>query len=75
MKQNDKSLLEFRNDLGHVAEAENIILDGLLGDIKALKEELEVIHETAKAGRLCQHGANIPSFCAAVVHCFDFAWW
>ena len=35
--------------MGHVAEAQNIIMDSLQGDISSLKEEIEKIHETVRA--------------------------
>jgi GTP cyclohydrolase III len=49
VKQNDGSLLMFHRDLPHVSEAMNVILDNLISDIKVLKEELQHVHETAKA--------------------------
>jgi hypothetical protein len=45
---NDTQLLDFRKDLLHVSSAENIILDSLISDIKALEDELSSVYETAK---------------------------
>lgn len=49
VKRNDEELLSVLDDLGHVKEAELVILDSLLSEIKVLKEEIEPIHETVKA--------------------------
>lgn len=49
MKRNDESLLSVRDDLGHVKDAELVVLDSLCGDIKALKDEIEPIRVTVTA--------------------------
>ncbi len=49
VKKNDESLLYFENDLGHVISAESVLLDTLVGDVKALQNELgEVIKIVTK---------------------------
>jgi Formin Homology 2 Domain len=48
VKRNDESLLEFQKDLTHVREAQNIMLDNLLTEIKDLRQELEIVHKTAQ---------------------------
>ena len=49
VKKNDESLLYFENDLGHVIPAESVLLDTLVGDVKALQNELnEVIKIVTK---------------------------
>lgn len=48
IRRNDEELLNFKDDLGMVPEAEGVILDGIVGDMKALNEELQVVSETAK---------------------------
>lgn len=54
VKKNDESLLGFQEDLTTVRHAENIILDSLASDIKAIEADLEKVHETAasEAARL-----------------------
>lgn len=58
MKQNDESLLRVRDDLGHVKDAELVVLDSLCADIKALKDEIEPVRVTvtAEAQRLEEAG-------------------
>lgn len=59
VRENDKSLVGFKEDIPSVKPAEGVILDGLVNDIKNLSEELSAVHETAKgeADRLEQSGA------------------
>lgn len=54
VKKNDDTLLDFKEDIQSVRYAENVILDALVADIKAIEEELEKIHKTAaeEAARL-----------------------
>jgi len=40
VKKNDESLLTFAEDISSVIPAENVLLDGLTGDIKSISEEL-----------------------------------
>lgn len=58
MKRNDDSLLAVRDDLSHVKDAELVVLDSLVADMKALKEEIEPIRltVTAQAERLQEAG-------------------
>lgn len=62
MKRNDESLLDFRDDLAHVSEAEHVIMDSLYNDIMELKDEMEKVHETAEAqaDELAVSGEAIP---------------
>jgi Mg2+/Co2+ transporter CorB len=48
LKQNDELLVGFHNDLQHIADAENTILDSLVTEIRVLKDELVQVHATAK---------------------------
>lgn len=41
VKKNDESLLSFDSDVSSVVPAENVLLDGLSGDVKSIAEELE----------------------------------
>ena len=58
MKQNDESLLEFKDDIESVPAAQGVILDGLVNDVKVLGDEIAQVHETAKneADRLEKDG-------------------
>ena len=62
LKKNDESLLHFDSDLGSVNAAENVILDSLSGDVKAISEELNSVHGTvaAEAERLEEAGELKP---------------
>lgn len=46
LKRNDQSLLKVHDDLKNVKAAELVILDSLIGDIQALKEEIQPVLET-----------------------------
>lgn len=46
--RNDKSLLDFHEDLSYVNDCVNIILDSLCSDIIVLKDEMEKVHKTAQ---------------------------
>jgi hypothetical protein len=48
VSRNDKALLDVRNDLIHVAGAEQVIMDSLHNDMKELQKEIAAVHETAK---------------------------
>jgi hypothetical protein len=48
VKRNDESLLEFQKDLTHVRQAQHIMLDNLLTEIKDLRQELKLVHKTAQ---------------------------
>lgn len=54
--ENDDSLLSFKNDLVHIADAEGVILDSLGSELKNLQGELARVHKTAMsdADRLCE---------------------
>jgi hypothetical protein len=41
VKKNDESLLAFDADLSHVIPAESVLLDLVVGDVKAIQEELD----------------------------------
>jgi hypothetical protein len=43
VKKNDESLLSFESDISHVIPAENVLLDGVAGDVKAVQEELAAV--------------------------------
>ena len=62
VRQNDEALLKFTDDIDQVPEAENVILDGLAGDVKNIKSELDKVAETAllEADRLENEGALVP---------------
>lgn len=45
---NDETLCDFGKDLLHIKEAEAVILDSLISDMKTLEEELVGVQETAK---------------------------
>lgn len=45
VKRNDEELLSVLDDLGHVKEAQLVILDSLSGEIRALKDEIGPIHK------------------------------
>jgi hypothetical protein len=47
IRQNDESLLLFKEDLKTVPIAEGIVLDGLVGDMKMVNEQLKKVTETA----------------------------
>merc|ERR1740124_1562015 len=47
IRQNDKDLLDLKDDLETVPASEGVILDGLANDIKDLDGELEKVAETA----------------------------
>ena len=47
IKQNDDSLLSFKDDLSSVAAAERIMIDGLSGDLKQLKQDLANVKEAS----------------------------
>lgn len=47
IRQNDESLLSFKDDLKTVPVAEGIVLDGLVGDMKMVNEQLKKVTETA----------------------------
>lgn len=49
VKQNDELLVNFHNDLNHIADAQNIVLDSLCADINVLKDELVKVYETARS--------------------------
>lgn len=61
VKRNDESLLLVRDDLKSLKNADQVILDSLIADIEALKEEIDPIRETVteqaqqleEAGELC----------------------
>jgi len=62
VKRNDETLLDFRNDLKHVNECENIVMDSLYNDMKTLQDEIAKVHETAKtqADELVKAGKTRP---------------
>lgn len=61
VKKNDESLLYFEEDLGHVIPAESILLDGVIGDIKVLQNELEeVIKIVTKDADALEELGDIP---------------
>ena len=47
-KQNNFSLLSFKEDLPSVSAAERIMIDGLSGELNQLRQELENVRETAE---------------------------
>lgn len=47
VRQNDESLLDFKEDLKTVPIAESVILDGLVGDMKMVNEQLKKVSATA----------------------------
>jgi hypothetical protein len=49
VRENDMSLLDFKLDIETVPIAQNIVLDGLVADTKVLKDELQLVYETAKS--------------------------
>jgi hypothetical protein len=49
VKRNDESLIDFPKDLAHVGEAENVMMDFVINEIKSLQNEIENIHETVRA--------------------------
>ena len=58
VRENDMSLLDFKLDIETVPMAQNIVLDGLLSDVKVLRDELQLVHETVKTevNRLDEEG-------------------
>lgn len=58
VKENDESLMGFRDDIQSVPEAGDVILEALGGDVKVLADEVKQVHETAKieADRLESEG-------------------
>ena len=46
VKRNDKDMLTVLDDLRHVKEAELVVLDSLVNEIKAIKDEIGPIHQT-----------------------------
>lgn len=46
IRQNDESLLRFGEDLTTVPLAEGVVLDGLVGDMKMVNEQLQKVTET-----------------------------
>lgn len=49
IRQNDESLLHFKDDLKTLDQAVGVILDGLVGDMKVLNEQLKKVDATAAA--------------------------
>ena len=45
VRRNDESLLNFHKELKHVADAQNLMMDMLVSDIKKLAEDLEAIRD------------------------------
>eukprot|EP00536_Pseudo-nitzschia_multiseries_P013633 jgi/Psemu1/212264/e_gw1.595.26.1 len=61
VKKNDESLLAFENDLSHVLPAESVLLDTVVGDLKAIREELaDVIKIVAKQAEELEKAGKIP---------------
>jgi hypothetical protein len=48
VKKNDEPLLSFEADLVHVSAAENVLLDAVSGDVKAIGEELKNVLEIVR---------------------------
>jgi len=48
VKQNDESLMGFKNDIESVPAAGGVILEGLGSDVKVVAEEVKQVYETAK---------------------------
>lgn len=46
VRRNDETLVELKKDIPSAVAAEGVILDGLVGDIKTLSEELSDVHQT-----------------------------
>jgi Formin Homology 2 Domain len=59
VKKNDDALLSFENDIVHVIPAENVLLDSLVGEVKAISEELDSVLEIVQeeAEKLEEAGA------------------
>jgi len=48
VKQNDESLIQFKDDIESVPAAGGVILEALGSDVKVLADEVSQVHETAK---------------------------
>lgn len=63
-------MIDFKEDLSHLKEAENIIMDSLCADIEALKSDIERIHVTvvAQAEALAESGQSAPLSLEDLMH-------
>ena len=62
VKRNDKDLLTVLSDLVHVKQAELVVLSSLCNELKALKDEIDPIHQTIvkQAEKLEEAGQIVP---------------
>lgn len=62
VKRNDKDLLTVLSDLVHVKQAEIVVLSSLCNELKALKDEIDPIHQTIvkQAEKLEEAGQIVP---------------
>ena len=62
VKRNNKDLLTVLNDLVHVKQAEVVVLNSLCNELKALRDEIDPIHQTIvrQAEKLEEAGQNVP---------------
>ncbi len=48
IKKNDPELLDLKSEIASISRAKSVILEGLLGDLKSMTSELEIVRRTAE---------------------------
>jgi hypothetical protein len=68
IRQNDESLLTFADELTSIAPAVTVVLDGLVGDMKMINEQLtKVMETTISEADILEAEGKLPNLSAAMI--------